>query len=83
MKWIEYQLKELGKSKTEFADFLGLAPARVSELIKGSRRMLAAEVLPTALFLGLPPLIVLALCSQDHHVAQLQSDQFVALSKLK
>ena len=49
--WIEDQLKQIGKSKTDLAKALRLAPPRVTEILQGTRRIQAKEIVPLAVFL--------------------------------
>lgn len=49
--WINSRLKQLGKRKGKLADALGVQPARVTEIINGTRRVQGSEVLPLADFL--------------------------------
>jgi len=83
MRWIDHRLKELGKTKAEYARSLGVSPTRVSEMSRGKRRMLASEVLRTAMFMELPPVVVLALCSEEDDLEQLKSNKYLQLSVLK
>lgn len=54
--WIEARLKELpGKSKAGLARAMGLPFARISEMIKGTRKLRAEEVPAMAGYLGLAP----------------------------
>ena len=57
--WIEGQLKQIGKSKTDMAKALDLAPPRVTEILQGTRRIQTGEIVPLAMFLHLPVSLVL------------------------
>jgi len=59
MRWIEIRLREIGRPKKYLAQYLGIPSARITELIKGTRKLQAAEVRPLAEALGLTVDVVL------------------------
>lgn len=52
--WVKNGLRDTGKSAKGLADALRVAPARVSEIIKGARKVQLSEVPKIAAYLGLP-----------------------------
>lgn len=65
-KWLEKRLKELkdkGKSKSGLAEVLGVAPARITEIIAGTRKISTYELPKIAKYLELPDAVVLAYAS--------------------
>ena len=51
-EWIESRLKDIGKSKSGLADLLGVSPARVTEILKGERKIQLSELPAIARYLG-------------------------------
>lgn len=49
--WLERRLKELNKTKKDFALFLGIQQSHVSAILSGIRKIQASEVKKTAEFL--------------------------------
>lgn len=60
-KWLPDRLDELHKSKSALARALGLAPARVTEIINATRNIQSNEVEPMARFLEWPDTYLLAM----------------------
>lgn len=52
--WIDARLKELGKTKVDLARALGVGPARINDIVNGTRRIQLGEVDPIARFLEWP-----------------------------
>ena len=53
--WIEQRLDELdGLSKTGLAKAMGVAPARITEIIKGTRKIQSGELTAMSAYLQLP-----------------------------
>lgn len=50
-QWIKSQLKRLGKTQAQLATHLALAPARITEILKGERKVSLAEAVEMADFL--------------------------------
>ena len=50
-RWIEKRLKDLNKSKSGLAAAMDLPPARVTEILKGTRVVALTELVPMASFL--------------------------------
>ncbi|MEP3246746.1 MAG: helix-turn-helix domain-containing protein [Sneathiella sp.] len=71
MHWIEARLKQVNKRKKDLAEAMGLPNNRISEIIRGKRRILASEVLPMALCLGISPMTILLLCDEKKDAADL------------
>lgn len=53
MEWLQQLLDAAGRSQAELARHLGIAPPRVSEMVRGDRRLQPREIRPTAAFFGL------------------------------
>lgn len=54
-KWVRSGLQQPGKTAKGLAAALGVAPARVTEITKGDRKVKATEITRIALYLELPP----------------------------
>jgi SOS-response transcriptional repressor LexA len=52
--WLKRRLAEIGKTQAALADTLGLPPPRISEIIRGSRRVSTRELPRMATFLNMP-----------------------------
>jgi SOS-response transcriptional repressor LexA len=52
-EWIALRLRELGRSQKDLARALGVEPPRITEIVRGDRRVQAAEWQPLAEFLEL------------------------------
>ena len=52
--WLKRRLAEIGKTQAALADALGLPPPRISEIIRGSRRVSTRELPRMATFLAMP-----------------------------
>lgn len=53
-QWFKNRLKALEKSQNQLADKLGVAPPRITEMLKSERRVAIAEAIEMALFLKVP-----------------------------
>jgi transcriptional regulator with XRE-family HTH domain len=53
--WLAAGLEKQGKSQTELAKRLGVSQPRISEILKGKRRIQAAEIPKIAEYTGEPP----------------------------
>jgi transcriptional regulator with XRE-family HTH domain len=53
--WLAAGLEKQGKSQTELAKRLGVSQPRISEILKGKRRIQAAEIPKIAEYTGDPP----------------------------
>lgn len=53
-EWIAARLRELGRSQKDLAQALGVEPPRITEILRGDRRVQPAEWQPLAVFLELP-----------------------------
>jgi transcriptional regulator with XRE-family HTH domain len=53
--WVAAGLEKQGKSQTELAKYLGVSQPRISEILKGKRRIQAAEIPKIAEYTGDPP----------------------------
>jgi SOS-response transcriptional repressor LexA len=53
-EWIAARLRELGRSQKDLAQALGVEPPRVTEILRGDRRVQPSEWQPLAVFLELP-----------------------------
>lgn len=61
--WLKDEVKRRGRTLVELAEALGVAPAAVTGIVNGSRRLQAEEVPVLARFLGWPENIIVALFS--------------------
>lgn len=57
-RWIEDRLNELGSKKIDLAERLGLAPSRITEIIRGERLVKVKEMPVLAHFLNMRPVEV-------------------------
>ncbi len=64
MKWIEERLRQIGRKKIELAAHLNTTPQRVSDILNGSRKITAGEVLPLSDCLRMNIEAVVTLCHQ-------------------
>jgi len=64
MRWIELRLREIGRPKKYLAEHLAIPSARITELIKGTRKLQAAEVRPLAKALDLNVDVVLDMLAE-------------------
>jgi phage repressor protein C with HTH and peptisase S24 domain len=54
-EWLAGRLRQLkGKNQSALASYLGLSPARITEIIKGGRGIQARELQPLATYLEMP-----------------------------
>jgi phage repressor protein C with HTH and peptisase S24 domain len=53
-EWIAARLRELGRSQKDLAQALGVEPPRITEILRGDRRVQPSEWQPLAVFLELP-----------------------------
>lgn len=53
-KWVRTGLQQPGKTAKGLASFLGVAPARITEITKGERKVKATEIAKIAVYLELP-----------------------------
>nr|WP_298685274.1 S24 family peptidase [uncultured Dongia sp.] len=51
-KWLKLRLKEIGKTQKALADFIGLPEPRITDIIRGDRRVTAGESEKIAAFIG-------------------------------
>lgn len=65
MQWLQRLLDAAGRTQRELARHLGLPPPRVSEMVRGERRLQAREVRPVAAFFGLSPALMPGLLEGD------------------
>jgi phage repressor protein C with HTH and peptisase S24 domain len=65
MEWLQRLLDAAGRSQADLARHLGIAPPRVSEMVRGERRLQQREIRPTAAFFGLTVDDVSALLEGD------------------
>jgi phage repressor protein C with HTH and peptisase S24 domain len=65
MEWLQRLLDAAGKSQAELARHLKIAPPRVSEMVRGDRRLQPREIRPVEEFFGLRPGDVSALIDGD------------------
>lgn len=76
--WIERRLAAIGKNKIGLAAALGVQPARVTEILKGTRAVHIKELPALARFLEMDGgALVLALTGEQMPVAQLAEHQIV------
>jgi transcriptional regulator with XRE-family HTH domain len=52
--WLRRRLEELGKTQAGLAETLGLPPPRISEIIRGTRRVATRELPRMSAFLAMP-----------------------------
>ncbi len=67
MQWIENRLIQLGRKKIELAAYLNTSPQRVSEILNGSRRISAGEILPLSDCLRMNIGAVVLLCNEHEN----------------
>lgn len=76
-KWLEHRLRELapsGKNKSGLAKALGIAPPRITEIIKGERTVKADEIRRMARYLEMTPDELLTLIGKESETFSVQSN---------
>lgn len=81
-KWLKDRLKEIGKTQTGLAEVLGKPPSRVTEIIRGDRRVASDEVAVIAQFLEWPSTRVLGLLSDPKALALNVGEDTVSLTRV-
>jgi|GEM_PF-734965 len=71
--WIELRLRELKKKKKELGIALGLPPSRISDIIKGNRRIQSQEISRLSAFLNMDATTVLKNIQEQSNDIELHS----------